>query len=136
MDISIATPALLFPAVSLLMLAYTNKALSLANLIRSLHAQYKQSHDGAVASQIKGLRFRLGLIRNMQALAVGSMLSCVLAMLSFMFEYQLFGRYLFVASLLLLASSLVITIMEIQMQNNALNVALSDIESPVPLRQG
>jgi hypothetical protein len=38
MELPITTPALLFPAISLLMISYTARFLHLANLARSLHA--------------------------------------------------------------------------------------------------
>ena len=76
MQITFATPALLFPAISLLLLAYTNKFLAIANLIRSLHAKYQQEHQPVLRDQIVHLRKRLNLIRLMQAFAIGSFLFC------------------------------------------------------------
>lgn len=73
MELTFATPALLFPAVSLLFLSY-------ADLVRRLHDQW-QAHGTAAGSpagtgppretlgmQIRNLRRRIFLIRNMQAL--------------------------------------------------------------------
>jgi hypothetical protein len=69
MLISINTPALLFPAITLLMLAYTNRFLALSTLIRNLHAQYKQSpaDHPQIKDQIRNLSKRLVLIKRMQA---------------------------------------------------------------------
>ena len=80
MKIDLTTPALLFPAISLLLLAYTNRFLTLANLIRDLHAKYKQSRDQLIPGQIANLRYRMVLIRNMRAFGVSSLLLCVLSM--------------------------------------------------------
>jgi hypothetical protein len=80
MEITLTTPALLFPAVSLLMLAYTNRFLALAALIRSLHSQHRDNPDNMIVEQIRNLRYRVTLIRNMQALGVSSLLGCVLCM--------------------------------------------------------
>src|SRR5688572_26333057 len=81
MELSITTPALLFPAISLMMLAYTNRFLAIANLIRNLHAKYKLSPDEKhIVTQIKSLRTRIRLIRSMQAFAVLSFLFCVICM--------------------------------------------------------
>jgi hypothetical protein len=85
MQISINTPALLFPAITLLMLAYTNRFLALATLIRNLHAKYKQNLEDKdhIKEQIKNLRKRLSLIKQMQASGISSFFCCVLCMLFF-----------------------------------------------------
>ena len=80
-EININTPALLFPAITLLMLAYTNRFLSLASLVRKLHSDYGKGEDiQMIVSQLKNLRARLNLIRYMQGFGVMSFLSCVLCM--------------------------------------------------------
>lgn len=129
MEITLTTPALLFPAVSLLMLAYTNRFLALANLIRSLHARYREDHDALVAAQIDNLRYRLTLVRNMQALGVSSLLSCVVCMFVLFQGWTQIGKYIFGFSLILLISSLVLSIREILVSVHALNLQLSDMES-------
>lgn len=80
MDISLTTPALLFPAISLLLVAYTNRFLALGLRIRNLHAQYKNQPDVVLSNQIAILKKRVILIRNMQLLGVGSLFCCVLCM--------------------------------------------------------
>ena len=59
MDLSLTTPALLFPAISLLLLAYTNRFLTLANLIRDLHARYTANPDQILLWQLRSLRYRV-----------------------------------------------------------------------------
>jgi hypothetical protein len=81
MELTLSTPALLFPAISLLLLAYTNRFLHLAALIRRLHSDYKTEADPLIIAQIDNLRHRLRLIKQMQALGVSSLLGCVLCML-------------------------------------------------------
>jgi hypothetical protein len=85
MEISINTPALLFPAITLLMLAYTNRFLALSTLIRNLHGKYKQGLEDpeALRGQIKNLKRRMNLIRQMQASGVLSFFFCVLCMFFF-----------------------------------------------------
>jgi hypothetical protein len=39
-QLSLTTPALLFSAISLLLLAYTNRFLAYASVVRNLHARY------------------------------------------------------------------------------------------------
>ena len=128
MDIDITTPALLFPAVSLLLLAFTNRFLSLAALIRELHAKYKQAPSTIILDQITNLRRRIHLIRDMQALGVASLFLCVVCMFLLFAGYLAEGKILFGISLILLMSSLVLSIIEIRISIKALEIHLSDIE--------
>lgn len=128
MEIAISTPALLFPALSLLMLAYTNRFLALASLIRSLHALYKESREARIAGQIKNLRERVNLIRNMQSMGIISLFFCVLSMFEILFGIQWSAAILFIFSLLFMALSLILAFIEVQKSTSALNLALSDLE--------
>ncbi len=128
MELSIQTPALLFPAVSLLLIAYTNKFLAIANLIRKLISDYEQKKNRDILKQIHTLRRRLWLIRWMQIFAVTSILLCVVTMY-FVYEgWQIWSKILFAASLLLMMASLVITLLETVLSAGALNVLLRDLE--------
>ncbi len=128
-EITLTTPALLFPAISLLLLAYTNRFLAIASLIRKLHAEFKEKHDNLLIGQIENLRKRVVLIRNMQALGISSLFLCVLCMfLIFAGEY-LAGKVVFGISLLLLLVSLGLSVREIQISVYALNIQLSDLEA-------
>ncbi|GAB4461599.1 MAG: DUF2721 domain-containing protein [Armatimonadaceae bacterium] len=132
MDINLNTPALLFPAVSLLMLAYTNRFLALANLVRTLHSMYRTEPTERIATQISSLRYRIRLIRSMQALGVTSILLAVLCMF-FLFEgWQLAGKIVFAASLIALIGSLLFSLREIQLSGNALEILLEDMEDHKP----
>mgnify|MGYP001793539613 CR=1 FL=1 len=127
-ELTLTTPALLFPAISLLLLAYTNRFLAIAALIRQLHSQYSESHDGRVRGQIENLRKRVILTRNMQSLGIMSLFLCVLCMfLLFAEEYEV-GKWVFGISLLLLLASLGLSVREIQISTNALSLQLSDME--------
>lgn len=129
MEITFNTPALLFPAISLLLLAYTNRYLALANLIRKLHDEYmkgeKQAH---LLNQIKILRVRINMVRQMQALGVFSFLCCVVTMYSVYQQWGHITSYAFAASLLSLLASLVISLLEISQSTKALEWELSDME--------
>ncbi|MCU0488079.1 MAG: DUF2721 domain-containing protein [Anaerolineales bacterium] len=129
MDITVTTPALLFPAISLLLLAYTNRFLTLANLIRELHARYKAHQEDILLAQIKNLRYRVALIRNMQIFGVGSFFLCVTTMLALFLGSELIGKVLFGASLGFLLISLGLSLREVQVSVDALNFRLSDIEN-------
>lgn len=129
MDINLATPALLFPAISLLLLAYTNRFLGLASLIRGLAARYQENRDRLLIGQIRNLRHRLTLIRRMQAFGVASIFVCVLCMFALFAGSALVGKVLFGISLILLMISLGLSFREIQLSTNALNIQLSTLES-------
>ncbi|MBW3638016.1 MAG: DUF2721 domain-containing protein [Armatimonadetes bacterium] len=128
MQLTLNTPALLFPAISLLLLAYTNRFLHLASLIRTLHAQHKQKPDPLIIAQIGNLRFRLGLIKNMQFLGVSSLFGCVLCMFVLFTGHETLGKIVFGLSLCLMMSSLGYSIWEIRLSAVALNLHLSDLE--------
>ena len=125
MEINLGTPALLFPAVSLLLLAYTNRFLGLATLIRSLAARYQESHDRLLIGQIDNLRHRLALIRTMQATGVFSIFLCVACMFALFAGSQGVGKVLFGVSLVMLMTSLAYSFREIQLSTHALQIQLS-----------
>lgn len=129
MELTITTPALLFPAISLLMLAYTNRFLAIANLIRSLHAKYKQYPDEKnIITQIRSLRIRIRLIRLMQAMGVISFLFCVVCMYTIFRGWNNASYIVFAISILCFIVSLVTSLVEITLSMHALEVELSDIE--------
>lgn len=132
MNISLTTPALLFPAISLLLLAYTNRFLAIASLIRDLHAKYKKDRDKMLYGQIKNLKLRLILIRNMQALGISSLFICVLCMFLLYAGLLLIGQIVFGISLVLLMISLALSVWEIQISVNALNIQLGDLSDMKP----
>ncbi|MBC7915834.1 MAG: DUF2721 domain-containing protein [Pyrinomonadaceae bacterium] len=129
MEFSITTPAILFPAISLLLLAYTNRFMSLASLIRSLKNQYIESHNPNLIGQIANLRKRIYLIRNMQACGIGSFFLCVICMLLLFNDNQQIAKYTFGLSLVLLLVSLYLSLREIQISIEALKIELSDLEN-------
>lgn len=124
----ITTPALLFPAISLLLLAYTNRFLTLAQVIRQLHAS-PDPRARVVQRQIAGLKLRVRLIKYMQTIAVLSFLLCSLAMLALFAGRGEAGKVLFGSSMLALALSLVLSLIEVLVSTNALAVVLEDLES-------
>jgi len=127
--ISINTPALLFPAITLLMLAYTNRFLALATLIRNLHTKYKQVGEerAIIKAQIVNLRRRLSLIKQMQASGIISFFFCVLCMLLFYLDYQMWAYSVFGASLVSLLVSLALSLNEIYISTKALEIELKDM---------
>lgn len=128
MQISVTTPALLFPAISLFMLAFTNRFLAISNRIRALHDQYRDNKDESIRKQIDNLRIRVHMIRRMQGYGVLSMLSCIFAMVGLFQDWEMVGSILFGASLVFLIVSLVISFMEIRISVEALDILLEDME--------
>lgn len=129
MEITFNTPALLFPAISLLLLAYTNRYLALASLIRKLHDEYKRGEkNDLLVKQIRILRIRINLVRQMQALGVFSFLCCVVTMFSVYKQWAALTTYAFAASLLTLLVSLLISFVEITQSTKALEWQLSDMD--------
>ena len=128
MQITLTTPALLFPAISLLLLAYTNRFLAIATLIRQLHKSYLDNPKSVLEGQLKNLRKRLFLIRAMQLFGVLSLLLCVLAMFFIYLKGGEWGSAIFGISLVSLLLSLVISLREIQLSTKALDIELSDME--------
>lgn len=124
LHISLTTPALLFPAISLLLLAYTNRFFSLAALIRSLSAEGKPVHSG----QLKNLRRRIVIIRRMQEAGVSSFALCVLCMIFIYVGFNKMGSIIFGSSLLLLLYSLVLSVLEIRISVDALNYHLQELD--------
>ena len=130
MEIDLTTPALLFSAISLIMLAYTNRFLSYAQLVRTLKDQYRENHSAVTAAaQIANLRKRLYLTRAMQVTGIGSLLLCVVSMFLMYIQFYLISVYIFGLALVLLIISLGISVREIYISVKALELHLSDMDS-------
>lgn len=137
-QLTLTTPALLFSAISLLLLAYTNRFLAYANVVRTLHARFKESRskaelgeaspDNMIIGQIQNLKKRLVLTRTMQLLGIGSLLLCVLCMFLVYIDLQLAAEIIFGIALAMLIISLAISMREIQISVKALDLHLGDME--------
>jgi hypothetical protein len=129
MEINLNTPALLFPAISLLLLAYTNRFLAIASVVRKLHDDYFQDKDKDLALlQIRNFRKRLRYIRLMQGAGVFSFLLCVVCMYSIYEGWLTIAKYVFAASLISLLFSLICSLVEIFLSMDALEVVLRHVE--------
>ena len=133
-ELSLTTPALLFSAVSLILLAYTNRFLSYAQLVRTLKEQHLQHPSKVTRAQIDNLRRRLHLTRTMQLPGVMSLFLCVVTMFLIYVGLMLLSAYVFGAALLLLVGSLGVSIWEIQISVRALEIHLKDMENPLDKR--
>lgn len=131
MTLSIETPALLFSATSLILLAYTNRFLTIAQIIRNLKKNYDDNHNKNILLEIKNLNLRLTLIRYMQLFGVMCLFLSVFAMLLLYISQETIGIYVFGTSLLCLLISLGISFWEISISVNALRVHLKDLSEDV-----
>ncbi len=127
MNLNIETPALLFSATTLILLAYTNRFLTIAQLIRELKKSYNKEENKNILLEIKNLNLRLSLIRYMQLMGVLCLFLSVFAMLVLFLGYQLMGIYLFSSSMLCLLISLGLSFWEISISVNALKLHLGDL---------
>jgi hypothetical protein len=127
-ELPLSTPSLLFPAISLLLLAYTNRFLGLANVVRKLHADWVTTQEPVLLEQIHNLRQRIRIIKHMQALGVLSIMFCVLSMAFVFFGAQTAAQAAFGASLLLMFGSLTLSLVEIQMSGTALDMQLRNVK--------
>jgi hypothetical protein len=130
MDISINTPALLFPAVSLVLLAYTNRFLALSNRVRSLHDKYliNPTPNKSIHQQIKNLQYRLKLIKNMQTFGVLTFITSIFCIFFIYINQMVVANVFFALGLLSFTISLFLSLLEIRLSNKAIEIELSDME--------
>ena len=127
-ELTLTTPALLFSAVSLILLAYTNRFLSYAQLVRQLRDRYMENPSDITEAQIENLRKRLNLTRRMQGLGIASLFFCVVSMFLIYIGLQLFSAYVFGLALILLIASLGESFREIQISTRSLEIYLGTME--------
>jgi len=128
-ELTLTTPALLFSAISLIMLAYTNRFLAYAAIIRNLHDKYQTEKNSILIAQIKNIKQRLYLTRSMQIYGISSLLLCVLSMFLIYIQQQTIAIWIFGLALILLIVSLAFLIWEIQISVKALEHHIHDLEN-------
>jgi hypothetical protein len=124
MTLNITDPAIMFPGISLLFLAYTNRYLALASVIRTLNKDLKKQDQKNRIEQIENLHLRVNLIKYMQAFGVLSFLFCVFAMLSLFWQHQASGEICFIVSLGAIVISLLISMVEILKSGQSLQIEI------------
>ncbi|MCS6990663.1 MAG: DUF2721 domain-containing protein [Chitinophagales bacterium] len=128
MNLTLSTPALLFPAIAFLLIAYTNRYLAIARLMRELKTSWKQEHSPLQLRQIHWLRRREALIRYMQTFAIASMFCCVLSLGLIFLNHAQAGAWLFGLALFLMAASLAISLRDIVLAGGALRIELEELQ--------
>ena len=134
---TITTPSLLFPAISLLLLAYTNRFVVLTNVIRQL-SNTKEDNVAIqvlVRRQMDNLRLRIQVIRRMQAFGVLSFVLCTLSMFALLMQWSITGQLLFAGSLILLVISLLFSFYEVHISTEAINIELEKFDTKVGAEQ-
>jgi hypothetical protein len=129
MNLELTTPALLFPAISLLLLAYSNRFLALGALIRQLKSSLTQGNYMSTSLQIANLQKRVNLIITMQAAGVTSILFCTISMIFLFIGNDIIGQISFGISLFLMLLSLVTSLWEILISSNALKIELEEMKT-------
>jgi len=128
-ELTLITPTFLFSAISLILLAFTNRFLSYAQLVRTLKDRYMEDHSAITHAQIMNLRKRLYLTKNMQVFGVASLLMCVVTMFLIYLGFQVISGYVFGVAILLLIISLSLSVWEIQISSKSLEIYLSNMEN-------
>ncbi len=128
MRIELSTPALFFPAISLLMLAYSNRFFGLAAIIRKLHGSHRESPNPVLLLEIKNMRLRMRLIRDMQSFGMLGLILCTLCMLLLFRGYQRVGEWMFGAAMVCMLLSLIWSLVEIRLSGKSLDLHLQDLE--------
>lgn len=128
LDFNLSTPALIFPAISLLMLAYTNRFVVLADLIRSLYDEHKENPQRGIMAQINNLQYRMGIIKKMQIFGAAAFVIAAVSMLCSMISFKTIASILFMVSLVLLTISLFLLLKELSVSIDALTIQLNDIK--------
>lgn len=136
MEFNISTPALLFSAITLLMLAFTNRFLAVASLVRQFISVYNEKPDEKIYKQISNFRIRLNLIKYTQAFGVLSFLFCVICMFFILFHQMVLAKIIFAISLVLLMISLLFSLYEIFISIGALKLELDHLDAKCHSKTG
>ena len=127
-ELTLITPSVLFSAVSLILLAYANRFLAYAQLVRTLKDRYEQDRSAVTQAQIENLRKRLNLSRLMQVFGTVSLFLCVVTMFVIYIGLSLTAIWIFGLALLALIVSLALSIWEIIISSRALELYLGNMK--------
>ena len=128
-ELTLITPTFLFSAVSLILLAYTNRFLAYTSLVRNLKVKYMENKSSVTKAEIENLKKRLKLTRLMQLYGVASLLLCVVTMFLIYIGSQTVSVVIFAVALLFLITSLALSVWEINISSKSFQIHLSDMEA-------
>ena len=126
-ELTLVTPSIMFSAISLVMIAYTNRFLTYTQVIRNLAADHESKPSEKQLRQIANLRKRLVMIRWMQILGITSLFLCVISTFLIYIGMQTAAAWIFGIALLSMIISLAISIAEIHISVKALDIQLDNI---------
>ncbi len=122
--LTLTAPSVVFGAISLIFLAYTNRYLTLATVIRKLHATWRQTRDETLKSQITVLRERVTLITCIQISGLVSLFLAILSIIAILSGSQPWAAILFFFSLALMIVFIIIALIEVCKSAQALDIEL------------
>ena len=128
-ELTLITPTFLFSAVSLILLAYTNRFLAYTSLVRNLKVKYMENKSSVTKAEIENLKKRLKLTRLMKSYGVASLLLCVATMFLIYIGSQTVSVVIFAVALLFLITSLALSVWEINISSKSIQIHLSDMEA-------
>lgn len=129
----LTTPAVLLSTISLLILAFTNRFLTMTGRARELHKEYKTAPDEALLMQLERLLSRIHRIRDAMTIGVASLFFFVFTMFLIFTEHADWAHHSFFAGLLLLMVALAVSTYEIYLSCNAIDIQLKELENNKPL---
>jgi len=124
MNLNISDPAILFPGISLLFLAYTNRYLAIANIIRQLNQVIDNNFDENRERQIQGLLVRVQLIRYMQLFGILAFIFCTLSTGALLLNLDSIALISFGSSIFFLFVSLCASFLEVAKSGDGLRIEI------------
>ncbi len=128
MTIPITTPALLFPAIAILMLGYVNRYIGAASVIRAITKDYSTGHRRVqVVEQLQIMQKRIGLFRYMLEIGAFALAMACLSMFLIFVDKQQAGNLVFGLSLVAMITSTLVSFYETVLSNQSLNIEINDV---------
>lgn len=129
MEINLTVPALLFPAIAILMLGYINRYVGTAGVIRNFKKDFDAGYKHTnLAQQLAILKKRIELSRLMITLAAVALLLACLSMFLIFENWQLGGKLSFGASLVAMIGSILFSLYETTLSNRSLFIEIDDMQ--------
>ena len=129
-DLNFWYPALLFPAIPLMMIVFGNRYSSLSKLIRDLHDRVLKEDEvrDKFTELIELLTDRLFLVKSMQTLAGLAFIANLLTIFFRYIDVPSVAFSLFGVATILLSAAILLFVIEIQKSSSALSKHISDLK--------
>ena len=134
MELGYSTIALLFPAIPLMFLVYSNTPTHVGARLRELfeavsRGEVTGNEYKRVSEEAEYLAKRLSLLRSAQMLSGLTFLFNLLTLASIYMEQQVFAQYLFGCAVIIMMLSILLYLMEISTTVRAVGLILNKIKS-------